>query len=199
MLIYSCFGKIRINRYQIMKTPPRWLFTAWVIAAALIVGCVPGIKSSKNSANPDAASGSKVTAQSPAPTESPKLSSKDLESLLPPPPPSYKSGDGSSGQSEKADIPELLQKDEINQAAIKFAREVPNVKHVKTCFSKIYGGWYLLLYIEKGKKISLQQYSWNPKSNEWEVVYHIKEVPSNQIEFHLKGEVGDEKCFVLKK
>ena len=96
-------------------------------------------------------------------------------------------------------MPELLQKEEINQAALKFAKEIPNVKYIKTCFSKIYGGWYLLLYVEKGKKISLQQYSWNEKSKEWDVVYQVKEVPASQLEYHLKGEVGDEKCFLLKK
>ena len=55
-----------------------------------------------------------------------------------------------------------------------------------------------MLYLQKGKKVSLDQYSWNKKSQEWEIVYHLKEIPQKQVEFHLKGEVGDEKCFVLK-
>ena len=95
--------------------------------------------------------------------------------------------------------PELRQKDEINAAALQFAKEVPNVKYVKTCFSTVYGGWYLLLYIAKGKTISLQQYSWDPRTKEWDFVYQLKELPPKQVEFHLKGEVGDEKCFILKK
>ena len=30
----------------------------------------------------------------------------------------------------------------------------------------------------------------NKKSQEWEIVYHLKEVPQKQLEFHLKGEVA---------
>ena len=171
-----------------------------VVAAVVLLGCVPGIKSAKTGPSPqDNPGGPKTANQSGIASDSSKIPGKDLDNLLPPPPPSYKSGEGRGGAGDYADIPELRQREEINEAALKFAKEVPDVKHIKTCFSRIYGGWYLLLYIEKSKKISLQQYSWNPKSREWEVVYHIKEVPANQLEFHLKGEVGDEKCFVLKK
>jgi hypothetical protein len=171
-----------------------------VVAAAMLFGCVPGLKSSKTGISPqDSPAGPNTSDQSVAKTDPSRSPGKDLENFLPPPPPSYKSGEQARGLDDRVEIPELRQKDEVNEAALKFAKEVPDVKHVKTCFSRVYGGWYLLLYIEKGKKISLQQYSWNPKSREWEVVYHIKEVPQNQMEFHLKGEVGDEKCFVLKK
>lgn len=176
------------------------VLVAVIVAAAVLLGCVPGIKSAKTGTSPqESPAGSSTVSQSPGPSGAAPVPGKDLGNVLPPPPPSYKPGEGSKGLVDRGDIPELRQKEEVNEAALKFAKEVPDVKHVKTCFSRVYGGWYLLLYIEKGKKISLQQYSWNPKSREWEVVYHIKEVPSNQLEFHLKGEVGDEKCFVLKK
>lgn len=171
-----------------------------VLGIVVLFGCVPGIKSSKTGTSPqDAAAGPNAPGQSVAKSDSSKIPGKELENFVPPPPPSYKSSEEAKSLDDRADTPELRLKEEVNEAALKFAKEVPDVKHVKTCFSRIYGGWYLLLYIEKGKKISLQQYSWNPKSREWEVVYHIKEVPPNQLEFHLKGEVGDEKCFVLKK
>ncbi len=58
-------------------------------------------------------------------------------------------------------------------------------------------GWYLLLYLEKGKKITLQQYSWNNRSKEWEVQGQF-DIPAKQLEGQLKAEVGDEKCFRLK-
>lgn len=150
---------------------------------AVMSGCLPGLKSTKPTAQEARTSGA-VGGQDP------------VVQPLPPPPPDFREG---AAAATATDPPELRQKEEINQAALKFAREIPNVKHIKTCFSKVYGGWYLLLYIESGKKISLQQYSWNEKSKEWDVVYHVKEVPEKQLEHHLKGEVGDEKCFILKK
>ncbi len=159
------------------------LVTALITVVAM--GCVPGFRSAKPAATQ-------------AQTQSPGQPGAGVDALLKPlpPPPDYVA---SKEKTSSGEMPELLEKEEINQAALKFAKEIPNVKYIKTCFSKIYGGWYLLLYVEKGKKISLQQYSWNGKSKEWDVVYQVKEVPANQLEYHLKGEVGDEKCFLLKK
>jgi hypothetical protein len=154
---------------------------------AVMSSCVPGLRSSKPVAQDPKSSGAAQSTGAQDPLIQP----------LPPPPPDFKESE--SRRQPGSDPLELRQKEEINQAALKFAKEIPNVKHIKTCFSKIYGGWYLLLYLEAGKKISLQQYSWNDKSKEWDVVYHVKEVPAKQLEHHLKGEVGDERCFVLKK
>uniref|UniRef100_A0A7C4EUA5 Lipoprotein n=1 Tax=Desulfomonile tiedjei TaxID=2358 RepID=A0A7C4EUA5_9BACT len=162
------------------------VFVATALVAVMVIGCVPGFRSAK----PVSTQGQ---------TQSPGQAGAGTDATLkplPPPPPDYVA---SKEKETGGDMPELLQKEEINQAALKFAKEIPNVKYIKTCFSKIYGGWYLLLYVEKGKKISLQQYSWNEKSKEWDVVYQVKEVPASQLEYHLKGEVGDEKCFLLKK
>jgi len=160
------------------------LFMALILAA--MSGCIPGLKSTKPTAQETRVSGAGQAVDGQGPVVPP----------LPPPPPDFRDG---AAATPGAESPELRQKEEINQAALRFAREIPNVRHIKTCFSKVYGGWYLLLYIESGKKISLQQYSWNEKSQEWDVVYHVKEVPEKQLEHHLKAEVGDEKCFILKK
>jgi hypothetical protein len=43
----------------------------------------------------------------------------------------------------------------------------------------------------------LEQFSWNGKSKEWEVAGRFQ-VPAKQLDYHLKGEVADEKCFRLK-
>jgi len=174
-----------LTGYQVVKFFSSAPFLVTVFVAVMVIGCVPGFRAAKPIANEP-------------PTQSSRQSPGATDPLLKPlpPPPDYVT---SKAAANAVDTPELLQKEEISQAALKFAKEIPNVKYVKTCFSKIYGGWYLLLYIEKGKKISLQQYSWNDKSREWDVVYQVKEVPSGQLEHHLKGEVDDEKCFILKK
>jgi hypothetical protein len=93
----------------------------------------------------------------------------------------------------------LDQRAEVNQSALEFAGNFPNVKAAKTCFGKLYGGWNLDLFVARGKKITKQQYSWNGKSKEWEPVLLDKEVPQDQFEYYLNSELSDEKCFVLKK
>ncbi|MBM4328312.1 MAG: hypothetical protein FJ118_14255 [Deltaproteobacteria bacterium] len=93
---------------------------------------------------------------------------------------------------------DLRDKDEINESALQFAKNVPGVQHAKTCYSKLYGGWYLLLYVKKGQNISLQQYSWHEKSKEWEIIHQVKNLPKEDVERHLKIEVPSERCFRLK-
>jgi hypothetical protein len=104
------------------------------------------------------------------------------------------------GEPPPAGVDNLDQRAEVNQSAIEFAESVPNVKAVKTCFSKLYGGWNLDLFVGKGKKIDKQQFSWNGKSKEWEPTgLAKKEIPLDQLEYYLNTELADEKCFVLKK
>jgi hypothetical protein len=166
------------------------------LAAAFIFGCVPGLRSVKPAGETDQAPATGgVEEQAPAAPEQAKSGvSEGAPSrpapYKPPPPPE-------EAQSTLGAI-DLRLKDEVNEAALKFAKNVPGVDHVKTCYSKLYGGWYLFLYRKKGKKISLQQYSWNDKTKEWEIIYQLKELPADRLEYHLKGEVDDEKCFVLK-
>ncbi|MBI5250790.1 MAG: hypothetical protein HY912_14965 [Desulfomonile tiedjei] len=170
------------------------LFPSLVAAAlALVVayGCVPGLKSSKNP---------------PGVRDLKAQGVPDQSNSVPPPSPAQRpnvSPDGNppSARAEKTveSSMDFRLKDEINRSAMEFAeKNVPNVKHIKTCYSQIYGGWYLILYVQKGKRTSLEQYLWNKDFQQWEVIYQLKELPAKQLEFHLKGEVGDEKCFVLK-
>lgn len=176
----------------------RVLLTAVILAlaAAFVLGCVPGIRSVKPAEDTDQAPASSgVEEGAPTAPEQARRAEGDRGPAArppyePPPPPD-------DTQATLGAI-DLRLKDVVNEAALKFAKNVSGVQHVKTCYSKLYGGWYLFLYLKKGKKISLQQYSWNEKTNEWEIIYQLKELSPDRLEYHLKGEVDDEKCFVLK-
>lgn len=166
-----------------------------MIMSVSLFGCSSALKSSKlppDQFRDQGTQGSssekqkKLTAQ-----EKPILdSSKGSEPRYDPPgPPSH----------EKINGVDPVEKEEVSKAALEFAeKNIPGVKHLKICYSKLYGGWYLLIYSQKGKKISMQHWSWNQKSREWDIVYHRKEVTPQQLEFDLKGEVAGEKCFLLK-
>ncbi len=98
---------------------------------------------------------------------------------------SSKAADQASAQTEEpkynppgpSDTDKLLQpgvdskeRAEVNQAALDYihANNIRGLKHMKTCYSKLYGGWYMLIYTERGKKASMQNFGWNPKTKEWE-------------------------------
>jgi hypothetical protein len=178
-----------------MKMCLRLMAVALIAGAVAASGCATWLNSTRPSEKTSLAKkNGTASSEKEKPVESAKKSKTAKEPqrppYTPPPPP-----DRDKGKREAID---LSQKEEINKAALKFAKNIQGVKHVKTCYSKLYGGWYLLLYVAKGKKISLQQYSWNEKNKEWEIIYHLKELPPEQLEFHLKGEVADERCFILK-
>lgn len=158
----------------------------------IVSGCVPGLQATKPSSGQDGTAAGKESANASGATD------KAAEAKLPPPPPDYKPTHTGDKEERFEGPEELSQREEINQSALDFAKNIAHVRHIKTCFSKLYGGWYLILYIEKGKRMALEQYSWNPKTREWEIVFSQKEVPRDQLQFHVKGEVDDEKCFVLK-
>lgn len=182
----------------------RYLFRFFGLLVALAfcfcLGCSIGSKLTKSDQAP---SDNKSTTQ-PAPAQSaekrPGASDEELKKLLEPPPTpqQLQSKQLQQVKPQAEGAIDLSDKDEVNQHAIEFAKQIPNVKHIKTCFSKLYGGWYMLLYTQKGKKVALDQYSWSRATKEWEIVYRLKEIPAKQLEAHVKGEVGDEKCFVLK-
>lgn len=169
-------------------------------AVLTLIGCVSALKSAKPQQDTTAKEADKTsTEQAKVDQAIKKPTDEEVKKLLaPPPPPQYTQPPGGDlkGAAESAVDP--VEKEEVSQAALEFAGHMKNVIHVKICFSKLYGGWYLMLYLQKGKKTALDQYSWNRKAREWEIVYHLKEIPKKQVDFHLKGEVGDEKCFVLK-
>ena len=179
----------------------RGLLIFLVSAAVLIViGGVSALKSAKPSAVPAAKDQAKSSAGQPKQAETAKQPmDEELKRLLtPPPPPQATPPAGGDVTVAAKSVVDPMEKEQVSRAALDFASHMKNVKHVKVCYSKLYGGWYLMLYVSRGKKTSLDQYSWNRKSQEWEIVFHLKEIPQKQVEFHLKGEVGDEKCFVLR-
>lgn len=179
----------------------RGLLVVFVCTVVLVViGCVSALKGVKQ---PDEASQKESpkasTEQTKTEQDEKKATAEELKRLLtPPPPPQYKPPAAGDQKTASEAVIDPTEKEEVSRAALEFAGHVKNVKNVKICYSKLYGGWYLMLYVQKSKKISLDQYSWNRKSQEWEIVYHLKEIPQKQLEFHVKGEVGDEKCFVLQ-
>ena len=183
-----------------MKSFRGMLFFLAVAGTLVVVGCVSALKSVKQPNEEAGKQTAKASTESAGQAESPKKGSdEELKKLLAtPPPPHYTPPAGGEQKGSAESLVDQGEKEQVSKAALDFAGHIKNVKHVKICYSKLYGGWYLMLYLQKGKKVSLDQYSWNKKSQEWEIVYHLKEIPQKQIEFHLKGEVGDEKCFVLK-
>ncbi|MGC8659115.1 MAG: hypothetical protein ACP5U1_08575 [Desulfomonilaceae bacterium] len=179
----------------------RGFLVFFVCAAVLIViGCVSALKSAKPQPEPAAKDQAKSAAGQPRPAETAKQPmDEELKKLLaPPPPPQYSPPPPTDAAAAAKSVVDPVEKEQVSRSALSFASHMKNVKHVKVCYSKLYGGWYLMLYLARGKKTSLDQYSWNKKSQEWEIVFHLKEIPQKQVEYHLKGEVGDEKCFVLK-
>lgn len=172
---------------------------ASIIGAMMMFGCTAALRAIKSEpqAGADQSAGKATQAQTSKPS-GPDAPPKKGDSAPPRVAPKYDPPPPPPGETVAEGALDLREKDEINASALQFAKNVKGVKHVKTCYSKLYGGWYLLLYVEKKKKMALHQYSWNDKSKEWEVIYYLKEIPEDQIEHHLKGEVADEKCFVLK-
>lgn len=175
-----------------MKFVITFMAVTLIFLAPIMSGCVPGLQTSK----PSGGEGGPASAKEPGNVAG--TTDKNVEGKLPPPPPGYTPSSTGDKEARFEGPEDLSLREEINQSALDFAKNVSHVRHIKTCFSKLYGGWYLILYIEKGKRIALEQYSWNPKTREWEIVFSQKEVPREQLQFHLKGEVNDEKCFVLK-
>ncbi len=179
-----------------MKAAFSFLFVTLIFIGPMLSGCVPGLQATKPSGDDTAAAGPKAPGGAQEPAKASKTLGKEVEGQLPPPPPDYRPS--GSGQVE---APDLSFSQEINRSALDFANNIPNVKHAKTCFSKEYGGpggWYLILYVQKGKKIMQENYSWSPATKEWDFWYGPKEVSADQLEFQLKGEVPGEKCFPLK-
>jgi hypothetical protein len=175
------------------------LILAWVLCVvALMYGCMTGLTATRRTPDAKGSKAKSARANAGAAQQMPKPGDKAVEAALPPPPPGYKPPDSSEAKAMAEGAVDPVMRAEVNEAALRFAKEIPNVKHIKTCFSKLYGGWYLLLYAQKGKKLLESHWAWNPKTKEWEPVSLNKEVPKKILDYYLKGEVGGEKCSVLK-
>ncbi|MBM3302190.1 MAG: hypothetical protein FJY85_19845 [Deltaproteobacteria bacterium] len=179
-----------------MKRPPKVLAALLAAVAIFIEGCVPGLRTARTPS--DEAQGPPTVR--PGTTES---GARRTQALSDPDkgPPFLAPQERPPATPRRALPPtprESLERDEINSSAQEFAKGVPDVQHIKTCFSKVFGGWYLHLYVKKGKQIALQHYTWNPVTKEWEVSLAVKELPVENLEHHLRGEIEDERCTVLK-
>jgi hypothetical protein len=179
-----------------MKMLPKVLAATLAIAALCIEGCVPGFRAAKPlpELEENARSETATTTDAGAP-QKPALGESEIGSAARAP---QEKSRAVARRALPATPRELREKDEINQSALEFAKAIPDVQHVKTCFSRIFGGWYLHLYVKKGKNISLQHYTWNHTTREWEVSLAVKELPVGELERHLRSEVEDEMCTVLK-
>jgi hypothetical protein len=181
-----------------MKAALSFLAATLILAALLLPGCVPGLQSAKPATQGEPPLAPQGQSEQAEPPKAPMASDQGADPAAPPPPPAYLPPPPPDREKISEAAVDLRMKDEVNEAAMRFIKEMPNVKHAKTCYSKLYGPWYLIVYRQEKKKISVQQYSWNDKSKEWEVTGPPFEVPAKQLDYQLKGEVADEKCFRLK-
>ena len=178
----------------------RSLFQAMALTVAVLLatGCVPWLRSAKPAPGTNQAAAKNAGQPGLVPVHGGQVTDKELDQRLPPPPPFYKPPESRDQTTEAESFVGSTMKLEVEEAARRFAKEIPNVKHIKICFSKMYGGWYLLLYAREGKKTFEHHYSWDAENKEWKVALTPKEVPPVQLEHRLKGEVADERCYLLQ-
>lgn len=179
-----------------MKTPSGILTFLAIVAIACAGGCGKAqraVKPTVDHVGPKASASAELSPNSPTAQEKPG------EGTVPPPEPRYQPpGPTESDRLREGGI-DPREKSEVTESALEFAQKnIPGVKHIKVCFSKLYGGWYMLVFTEKRKKTSMAHWTWNSKTKEWEVISQKKVLSPKEMEFELKGEVSGEKCFFLK-
>ena len=167
-----------------------------VVISALAAGCMAGLKSltrapkkAETSTQPGTLAKPKPPGDSDAAGDKPADGYPPVYAPPPPPP---------SAETKARTAFDLRRKDEVETSAMDFAKNFSGVQHVKICYSKLYGGWYLFLYVEKNKKRSVHHYAWKERSSEWEIIEVFKEDRIPQWKYHLKGELPGETCFLLK-
>jgi|WetSurMetagenome_2_1015567.scaffolds.fasta_scaffold872587_1 hypothetical protein len=109
-----------------------------------------------------------------------------------------KPGSGAESEQPKAGGPDPNERADVNRAALEFAAAQGKVKHLKTCYSQITREWYMLMFMEEGKNISMVNYSWDPKDKEWKTTMRTPKYSPEMMEFELKGDVPGENCTTLK-
>lgn len=166
-----------------------------LLAVILMGGCVSGLRTAKPTPNQQANQAQDGKAPAVPGADKPGFNKENLFASAPPPD-KVTGLSGSRGSTVQPS--DLVDKDEVSAAALLFGQGVPNAKHVKICYSKAVGGWSLFLYVLKGKKLTEEEYAWNKQSREWEFYAARKNLPANKMEIYLKGELPDEKCFVLR-
>lgn len=184
-----------------MRTSLIILFAGLWIGSALLTGCVPFLKTTKPQQGDERVarveSGKENGAGKEDSTKPSTSAPEELDKLLPPPPPDYKPGPSSPSQS--VDVVDSREKEDIKESALRFAKEFSNVKHMKTCFSKQFGGWYLILYTQKDKKFAVQHFAWNPRTQEFEPSAPSRLLlTQKELEMQLDAPIKGETCFRLK-
>ena len=92
----------------------------------------------------------------------------------------------------------LQDKDDMECSSLQLAAKFDDVLHVKTCYSKMFGGWYSLIYHKKNGTIQLSQFAWVKKSKKWKLMYINKNISEKQLETLLTVPVADEICSTLR-
>lgn len=168
------------------------------LCTVLVMGCIPGLRSTKLGSPSETSADAKSSPGPSASAKTPAVPNKELDSLLATPLPPDRAATGPGNKRPLIRPSDLSDKDEVSRAALVLAQGIKEVKHIKSCYSKASGGWFLLLYVQRGKKISEQEYSWNKETREWEIYAHRKDLPAQQLDIYLKSELPDEKCFLLR-
>lgn len=181
-----------------MRTTLVILFAGLWVGAAFLNGCVPLLKLAKLQQGEERAAQVKPGQETGAATEKQPLPPpEEIDKSLPPPPKDYRPSPSSPTQS--IDAVDSREKEEIRESALRFAKEFQDVKHMKTCFSKEFGGWYLILYTQKGKKFSVQHFAWNSRTREFEPSAPSRLLlTQKELEQQLDAPIGGETCFRLK-
>jgi hypothetical protein len=181
-----------------MKSASRILIFAIIIAITLAGGCGTAQRHTKPSV--DQVPGGKASiAAGDTSQNNPGVREKPGQGPVPPPEPRYEPPAPTDRDKLLGGGVDPREKAEVTDSALEFARKnVPTAKHIKVCFSKVYGGWYMLLFSQKGKKMSMDHWNWNSKTKEWEVLNQEKNLPPERVENELRGDLQGEKCFVLK-
>ena len=89
-------------------------------------------------------------------------------------------------------------KDEMEWSSLQLAAKFDKVLHVKACYSKLFGGWYSLIYHKKNGTIYLSQFAWVKKSKKWKLMYINKNISERQLGVLITAEIADEKCSILR-
>jgi hypothetical protein len=168
-----------------MKTGPGVLL-AIALVGCLILGCVSAVKSVKQDSQEGAEGSAKTAGETPGPQPSP-----------PPPPPLEKPTYDPPSSPAKGSS-ELRGQEEVRDSAMLFLKSIPDLRNAKICYSKMYGQWVLDVFAGKDAKTTKQQFEFDPRTKEFQVSGPQVKIPKDQIDFHLKKEVNDETCFVLK-
>jgi len=168
------------------------------LCTVAVMGCVPGLRSAKPGSPSERVADTKAAPPRAGSEKTADPSKKELDRLLAAPPPPDKVAASAGDRRLLIKPSDLGSLDEVRQAALTFAQGLKNVKHVKTCYSKASGGWFLALYVPGVKNTIEQEYSWNKDTKEWELSGTRRALPTKDLDIYLKSELPDEKCFLLK-